>query len=95
MAMTSVRLNDEVEAPLETLSKKLDRSKSYLINEAVREYIARQAVEDERWQDTQEALAAAERGEMVSEDAVHAWLDSWGTDTVLDSPEATSHSSGK
>jgi len=95
MAITSVRLNDEVEAPLESLSKKLDRSKSYLINEAVREYIARQALEDERWLETQEALASAERGELVSEDAVHAWLDSWGTDKVLAAPDALSDSSGK
>lgn len=95
MAITSVRLNDEVEAPLESLSKKFDRSKSYLINEAVREYIARQALEDERWLETQEALAAAERGELVSEDAVHAWLDSWGTDKVLAAPDILSDSSGK
>ncbi len=36
MSITSVRLNDDVERPLESLSKKLDRSKSYLINQAVR-----------------------------------------------------------
>jgi len=33
MGVTSVRLQPEIENPLEELSKKLDRSKSYLINQ--------------------------------------------------------------
>lgn len=35
MGVTSVRLQPEIENPLENLSKKLDRSKNYLINQAI------------------------------------------------------------
>lgn len=49
MSITSVRLNEDVEEPLDQLAKKWGRSKSYLINQAVREFVARQSVEDARW----------------------------------------------
>ena len=81
MSITSVRLNDDVERPLDFLAKKLDRSKSYLINQAVREFIARQSVEESRWGDTLEALESINRGESIDEDNVNAWLNSWGTDS--------------
>ncbi len=40
MGVTSVRLQPEIERPLEALSKKLDRSKNYLINQALKEFLA-------------------------------------------------------
>ena len=51
MSVTSIRLADDVDKPLESLSKKLDRSKNYLINQAIKEFLARQSMEDSRWQD--------------------------------------------
>ncbi len=81
MSITSVRLNEDVERPLDFLAKKLDRSKSYLINQAVREFIARQSVEESRWADTLEALESINRGESIDEGNVNAWLNSWGTDS--------------
>ncbi len=81
MSITSVRLNDDVERPLDSLAKKLDRSKSYLINQAVREFVARQSVEESRWAETLEALESINRGESIDEDNVNAWLNSWGTDS--------------
>jgi predicted transcriptional regulator len=56
MGVTSVRLNPEIEKPLSDLTQKLDRSKNYLINRAVTEFVSRQAMEQDRWQDTLEAL---------------------------------------
>ena len=49
MGVTSIRLNAEIEAPLETLAQRLDRSKNYLINQAIKEFVARQAMDDARW----------------------------------------------
>lgn len=86
MSVTSVRLNPEVEQPLEILSKKLDRSKSYLINQAVREFIARQSVEDSRWEQTLEAIESISKGESIDETDVNAWLNSWGTEEVKAAP---------
>ena len=37
MGVTSIRLSEDVEVPLEQLAKKLDRSKNYLVNQAVKE----------------------------------------------------------
>mgnify|MGYP001567489177 FL=1 len=79
MSITSVRIPDDIEKPLESLSKKLDRSKSYLINQAIKEFIARQSLEDSRWQDTLEALESIKAGKAIDEEDVNAWLNSWGT----------------
>ena len=44
MAITSVRLSDEIDQPLDSLAKKLDRSKNYLINQAVKEFLVKQII---------------------------------------------------
>ena len=87
MSVTSIRLQADVEKPLEKLAKKLDRSKSYLINQAVKEYIARQAMEEARWADTLPALESVKSGKTVAGPEVLAWLESWGTDKKLSKPE--------
>ena len=88
MGITSVRLNDDIEKPLDSLAKKLDRSKSYLINQAVREFIARQSVDDLRWEETLEAIESVNRGELIDESEVNAWLNSWGTENLKQAPSA-------
>lgn len=79
MGVTSIRLNPENEAPLEDLAQKLDRSKNYIINQAIKEFIVRQAMEDSRWADTLKALNSVKAGKSVDEDAVSGWLESWGS----------------
>ena len=86
MSITSVRLNDDIEKPLDSLAKKLDRSKSYLINQAVREFVARQSVDDARWEETLEAIDSVNRGELIDESEVNAWLNSWGTEDLKQTP---------
>jgi predicted transcriptional regulator len=87
MSLTSVRLNEVVEKPLDELAKKMDRSKSYLINLAVKEFVARQSVQDDRWEETLPALESVKNGELIDEEEVNAWLNSWGTDQVKDAPQ--------
>lgn len=87
MSITSVRLNEDIEKPLDELARKLDRSKSYLINQAVREFVARQAAEDARWEETLGALDSVKQGDVIEEAAVNAWLDSWGTRKVKGAPK--------
>jgi predicted transcriptional regulator len=87
MSITSVRLNADVERPLESLAKKLDRSKSYLINQAIKEFVARQSVEEARWGQTLEAIESISRGEAIDEADVNAWLNSWGTEEVKAAPK--------
>ncbi|HPI96914.1 MAG TPA: ribbon-helix-helix protein, CopG family [Gammaproteobacteria bacterium] len=87
MNITSIRIPEEMEKPLESLSKKLDRSKSYLINQAIKEFIARQSLEESRWQDTLQALESIKSGNSIDEEDVNAWLNSWGTDKRLSTPK--------
>jgi len=79
MGVTSVRLSNDIEAPLEHLVQKLDRSKNYIINLAIKEFVARQSMEDAHWEDTLKALESVKAGKLVGEDDVTQWLKSWGT----------------
>lgn len=88
MGVTSIRLNSEVEGPLEDLAKKLDRSKNYLINQAIREFVARQSMEEARWVDTQAALESVKAGKSISEKKVKTWLESWGKNDEKAPPRA-------
>lgn len=88
MGVTSVRLSSEVEAPLANLAHKLDRSKNYIINQAIKEYVQRQSMEDLRWEETLEALNSVKSGKVVDADEVALWLESWGTDNELSPPQA-------
>ena len=79
MGVTSVRLSADIEAPLEQLAQKLDRSKNYIINQAIKEFVVRQSMEEARWGDTLEALQSVKNGKVVAEEEVTRWLESWGT----------------
>jgi len=86
MSITSIRINDELEKPLENLATKLDRSKNYLINQAIKEFVARQSMEESRWIDTLKALDSVKNGNLIDEDDVNAWLNSWGTGNEMAAP---------
>lgn len=45
-------------------------------------------LEEERWQQTLEAMESAAQGKLVDADKVHAWLKSWGTEKVLEMPNS-------
>ncbi len=87
MGITSVRLKPEIETPLEQLSKQLDRSKSYLINKAIKEFLDRSANEETRWKETLEAINSVKAGKTVDEEEVNTWLNSWGSDNELTPPK--------
>lgn len=86
MGVTSIRLQPDIETPLEELAAKLDRSKNYIINQAIKEFIERQSAEDSRWSDTLEALSSLENGTSIPEADVDAWLESWGSGEELSPP---------
>lgn len=90
MGMTTVRLQPEVEQGLQAIAGTLNRSKSWLINQAVKEYLDRQRLEKQRWQETLQAMASVAQGQVVSGDAVNQWLNSWGKADELPPPKAGS-----
>jgi len=87
MGVTSIRLQPEIENPLEKLANKLDRSKNYLINQAIKEFLARKSLEDKKWVETLEALDSVKSNRVVAEQDVNEWLDSWGKDNEIKPPK--------
>ncbi len=87
MGVTSIRLQPEIENPLESLAKKLDRSKNYLINQAIKEFIERKNNDEKRWSETMEAIASVKAGKVVPEEDVNEWLESWGSENEFKPPK--------
>ena len=77
MGMTSVRVPDDVLSRLEATAARLRRSKGWVINDALREYLTREERRVQRLEQTREALAELEAGDLVEGDEVLAWLDRW------------------
>ncbi len=86
MGVTSIRLQPEIENLLNNLSKKLDRSKNYLINQAIKEFLERKSVDEQRWNETLEAIDSVKSGRSIDEKDVNEWLDSWGSENELEPP---------
>lgn len=87
MAMTSVRMPDELAEDLDRIASRLKRTKGWIINEALREFLARETLKQRRLEETLEGIAALEAGETVDGDEVLDWLDSWGTEDELPPPK--------
>ncbi len=87
MSVTSIRLQPEIENPLAKLATKLDRSKNYLINQAIKEFLARKSLDESRWKDTLEALDSVKSNTLIEEKSVSKWLESWGTENELEPPK--------
>ncbi len=90
MSITTVRLQPEVEQGLQAMAGTLHRSKSWLINQALKEFIDRQAQEKQHWQETLQAMESVAQGRVVSGESVHQWLNSWGTSSELQPPKVGS-----
>lgn len=78
MAVTSVRLSPETEEKLAAVAGRARRTKSWLINEAVKDYLDRLGRDERRWEQTLAALASAKAGRIVDGDEMVAWIASWG-----------------
>jgi len=86
MSVTTVRLQPEVESGLDAMADKLQRSKNWLVNQAIREFVVRQELAQARWSETLSAMESAAHGKVVAGADVHAWLTSWGTADELPPP---------
>ena len=83
-APLSVRLPAEVSAQVTALAATLDRSKSWVIEQAVKDYVA--------WQSWQlavidEGIAQADAGQLVAHADVAGWARSLGKPDELPRPE--------
>ena len=78
MNVTSVRLSPEVEEKLAAVADRARRTKSWLINEAVKNYLERLGEDEKRWSETLDALASVRAGRLVDGDEMLEWIGSWG-----------------
>lgn len=78
MPTLTALVTDELIKEIDSVSRHLDRSRAWIVKEAVREFLDRRAEEQKRWNETLEAIEAADRGEVVSADEVLDWVDNWG-----------------
>lgn len=74
-----VKLDAELRQRLHVLGQAKQRSPHWLMREAIREYVKR---EEDRLRHNQETVARWEQYQMtdeaVDDEAVAAWLDTWG-----------------
>ncbi len=87
MGITSVRIKDDLDESLKKIAEKKQRSKSWIINEAVAEYIVKDKVDSQKWLDTLEGLEDIKNGRVIDGEEVLAWIESWGTDKELEMPK--------
>ena len=75
MATVTARIDEETQTRLEKLSRATDRSRSWLVADAVRRYVA-----EESWQVAaiEEGVRQADAGEFAAEDDVKAAFAAWG-----------------
>jgi predicted transcriptional regulator len=81
MGMTSVRMPDELLSRLDEAAVKLRRSKGWIINDAVKEYLMREERKARMLEETRKALADIKAGRVVDGAEIMDWLDNWGSDT--------------
>ena len=82
--VVSFRVSDPLMQRLDKLAQETKRDTSTLAHEALADYLARQ---DEQSAAIDEAVLAANSGEFISNEAMTAWLESWGSDNELPPPE--------
>ena len=86
MTTTSFRLDDDLEEQLQAIATTLRRSKGWIINDALRLYLAREEQKQQMLKETEEAIADLEAGRVVSGREVAKWLSTWGTDEESAAP---------
>ena len=75
MPTLTAHVTDDLIKEIDAISQRLDRSRAWVIKEAVREFLDRRAEDQKRWDETLEAIKAADRGEIVSANEVLEWVD--------------------
>ena len=79
----SVRLQPELSEKLSTVASRLDRPKSWVIEQAIKEFVDLQM-----WQIAaiEAGLRDANAGRVVKHEDVVAWVESWGRPDELPMP---------
>ena len=81
----TIRVEKTKRVELDKLAALADRDRSYLVNEAIDNYLSLQ-----RWQLSQieAGLRQAKAGQLVEHEVVASWVRSWGRPSELARPKA-------
>jgi len=74
----SFRIAEEKVAALDSIAKTMDRDRSYLLNEAVENYLAEQ---QQFAALVEEGLEASRQGKLIEDEDVLSLIDSWSSET--------------
>ncbi len=80
----SIRLEPVLKARLEAEAARTERSAGFVIQKAVDEYLDAKEYKREA---IREAVLEADKGVFISEKAMDAWVEAWGTQRELPMPE--------
>lgn len=80
----TVRVEPELRQWFEQQAKRKDRSLGYMVVQSMEQTKRSSEARDQMIRD---AMAEADKGVFVSEEAVHKWMDSWDSDNELPFPE--------
>ena len=80
----TIRMDSELRAALEREARAEERSAAQLVNRAVRDMLTAKA---EKRQAIAAAIAEADQGAFISEQALNAWMDAWDGDEEPPLPE--------
>ena len=80
----TIRVEPELKQWFEQQAKRKDRSVGYMVTESMEQTKRASEARDQMIRD---AMAEADKGVFVSEEAVHKWMDSWDSENELPFPE--------
>lgn len=80
----SMRIDAKLKSRLEKEAKRRDRTAGFLANRAIKLYFEEL---DRLKKELDDASAEADKGIFISGEAVHAWMESWGTENELPPPK--------
>ncbi len=80
----TVRVEPELREWFEKQAKRKDRSLGYMVVQSMEQTKRSTEGRDQMMRD---AIAEADKGVFVSQEAVHKWMDSWDSENELPLPE--------
>ncbi len=80
----TLRVEPELKQWFEQQAKRKDRSLGYVVVQSMEQTKRSSEAHDQMIRD---AMAEADKGVFVSEEAVHKWMDSWDSENELPFPE--------
>ena len=80
----SLRIDSEIRKRIEIEAEKMDRPSSYVVVEAIKQYLDKK---DYKKEALKTAIERADKGEFISQESMREWFASLGSDNQLPRPK--------